>query len=139
MLAPELVWAWGDLMNALQIFPNAKTYTDWRRLLDQGDVEAVIIASTVPAMLDWEQWLGPAGTEFIRAPASSIAGIVWPGWSRTQMSRDVKDGYPEQTRGAVHGVPGLYFVGLKFQDSFGSTLILGAVRDAERVAKQIAA
>ena len=22
MLAPEVVWAWGDLMNALQIFPN---------------------------------------------------------------------------------------------------------------------
>jgi putative flavoprotein involved in K+ transport len=50
-----------------------------------------------------------------------------------------EDGYPEQTRGAVPGLPGLYFVGLKFQDSFGSTLILGAVRDAKRVAKQIAA
>ena len=48
------------------------------------------------------------------------------------------DGYPEQTGGAVPGLPGLYFVGLKFQDSFGSTLILGAVRDAKRVAKQIA-
>jgi AGCS family alanine or glycine:cation symporter len=22
VLAPEMVWAWGDLMNALQIFPN---------------------------------------------------------------------------------------------------------------------
>jgi AGCS family alanine or glycine:cation symporter len=22
VLAPEAVWAWGDLMNALQIFPN---------------------------------------------------------------------------------------------------------------------
>ena len=49
-----------------------------------------------------------------------------------------EDGFPEQTRGAVAGLPGLYFVGLKFQDSFSSMLILGAVRDAERVAKQIA-
>ncbi|MGH9719005.1 MAG: Gfo/Idh/MocA family protein [Bryobacteraceae bacterium] len=30
---------------ALQIFPKAKTYSDWRRLLDQKDVEAVIICT----------------------------------------------------------------------------------------------
>ena len=30
---------------ALQIFPNAKTYWDWRRCLDQKDVEAVIICT----------------------------------------------------------------------------------------------
>jgi putative flavoprotein involved in K+ transport len=74
-----------------------------------------------------------------------VANIVWCtgfhndySWIRFPLPLG-EDGYPEQTRGAVAGVPGLYFVGLKFQDSFGSTLILGAVRDAERVAKQIAA
>ena len=74
-----------------------------------------------------------------------VANVVWCtgfhndySWIRFPLPIG-EDGYPEQTRGAVHGVPGLYFVGLKFQDSFGSTLILGAVRDAERVAKQIAA
>ena len=30
---------------ALRIFPNAKTYYDWRRLLDQKDVEAVVICT----------------------------------------------------------------------------------------------
>src|SRR5689334_5245263 len=30
---------------ALEIFPKAKTYSDWRRLLDQKDVEAVIICT----------------------------------------------------------------------------------------------
>jgi predicted dehydrogenase len=30
---------------ALELFPNAKTYTDWRRVLDQKDVEAVIICT----------------------------------------------------------------------------------------------
>ena len=30
---------------ALKIFPNAKTYWDWRRVLDQKDVEAVIICT----------------------------------------------------------------------------------------------
>ena len=72
------------------------------------------------------------------------ANIVWCtgfrndyGWIRFPLPMG-EDGYPEQTRGAVPGLPGLYFAGLKFQDSFSSTLILGAVRDAERVAKQIA-
>jgi predicted dehydrogenase len=30
---------------ALAIFPKAKTYTDWRRLMDQKDVEAVVICT----------------------------------------------------------------------------------------------
>src|SRR5947208_16110187 len=30
---------------ALAIFPQAKTYSDWRRLLDQKDVEAIIICT----------------------------------------------------------------------------------------------
>jgi hypothetical protein len=34
-------------------------------------------------------------------------------------------------------VPGLYFVGLPFLHSFSSMLILGAVRDAERVVQHI--
>jgi predicted dehydrogenase len=33
------------LKEALRIFPKAKTYWDWRRLLDQKDVEAVIICT----------------------------------------------------------------------------------------------
>jgi cation diffusion facilitator CzcD-associated flavoprotein CzcO len=49
------------------------------------------------------------------------------------------DGFPRQERGAVEDCPGLYFAGLLFQDSFSSMLILGARRDGERVARQIAA
>ncbi|HET8550342.1 MAG TPA: Gfo/Idh/MocA family oxidoreductase [Bryobacteraceae bacterium] len=33
------------MKEALQIFPKAKTYWDWRRLLDQKDVEAVVICT----------------------------------------------------------------------------------------------
>jgi putative flavoprotein involved in K+ transport len=72
-----------------------------------------------------------------------VANVVWCtgfrndyGWIRFPLPLG-EDGYPEQTRGAVAGLPGLYFVGLKFQHSFGSTLILGSVRDAEQVVKQI--
>jgi putative flavoprotein involved in K+ transport len=50
-----------------------------------------------------------------------------------------EDGYPVQYRGAVASAPGLYFVGMLFLHSFASMLIAGAGRDAERVAKHIAA
>jgi putative flavoprotein involved in K+ transport len=49
-----------------------------------------------------------------------------------------EDGFPEQDRGAVPSAPGLYFVGLPFLHAFSSMLILGAGRDAERVARHIA-
>ena len=49
------------------------------------------------------------------------------------------DGYPVQYRGAVPSAPGLYFVGLLFLHSFTSMLIGGTGRDAERVARHIAA
>jgi putative flavoprotein involved in K+ transport len=49
------------------------------------------------------------------------------------------DGYPEQRRGVVPSLPGLYFVGLPFLHSFASMLILGAGRDGKRVADHIVA
>ena len=73
------------------------------------------------------------------------ASVIWCtgfrndlGWVRFPLPI-ADDGFPVQQRGAVEGCPGLYFVGLVFQDSFSSMLILGARRDAVRVARQIAA
>jgi putative flavoprotein involved in K+ transport len=48
-------------------------------------------------------------------------------------------GRPKHLRGIVADQPGLYFVGLKFQYSVSSDTISGASRDAEYVAKHIAA
>ena len=74
-----------------------------------------------------------------------VAQVVWCtgfrndyGWIRCALPED-EDGYPAQKRGAVAASPGLYFVGLPFLHSFSSMLILGAGRDGERVASQIAA
>ena len=50
-----------------------------------------------------------------------------------------QDGWPKEERGVVESAPGLYFTGLAFQYAFSSMLILGAGRDAEYVAKHIAA
>jgi putative flavoprotein involved in K+ transport len=74
-----------------------------------------------------------------------VANVVWCtgfrndySWIRFPLPED-EDGYPAQKRGAVTTSPGLYFVGLPFLHSFSSMLILGAGRDGERVAQQIAA
>ena len=74
-----------------------------------------------------------------------VANVVWCtgfrndyGWIRFPLPED-DDGVPAQTRGAVATSPGLYFTGLCFLHSFSSMLILGAGRDGERVASQIAA
>ncbi|HSC90504.1 MAG TPA: NAD(P)-binding domain-containing protein [Gaiellaceae bacterium] len=77
--------------------------------------------------------------------ALDVANVIWCTgfanayeWIRLPLPLD-DDGFPEQTRGAVRDLPGLYFVGMPFLDSFASMLILGAGRDGERVAAHIAA
>jgi putative flavoprotein involved in K+ transport len=48
-------------------------------------------------------------------------------------------GYPIHARGVVDSQPGLYFMGLPFQRTLSSVLIMGAGKDAEHIAKHIAA
>jgi putative flavoprotein involved in K+ transport len=73
-----------------------------------------------------------------------VANVIWCTGFRPDYSwidapiRLDDDGYPEQIRGVVESSPGLYFLGLPFLHSFGSMLILGAGRDAERVVRHIA-
>jgi putative flavoprotein involved in K+ transport len=73
-----------------------------------------------------------------------VANVVWCtgfrndySWIRFPLPID-EDGYPDQVRGAVRSLPGLYFAGLPFLHSFSSMLVLGAGRDGKRVAKHIA-
>jgi putative flavoprotein involved in K+ transport len=73
-----------------------------------------------------------------------VANVIWCtgfrqdyGW--LHLSIQIVDGWPKQTRGAVEDVPGLYFLGLLFQYSFTSMLVLGAGRDAKYVVDRIVA
>jgi len=50
-----------------------------------------------------------------------------------------EDGWPRQERGVAASAPGLYFTGLLFQYAFSSMLVGGVGRDAEYVARHIAA
>ena len=47
-------------------------------------------------------------------------------------------GFPYHKRGVVHQQPGLYFVGMPFQSTLSSSLLMGVGRDAEYVANHIA-
>lgn len=73
-----------------------------------------------------------------------VANVIWctgfrPDYSWIDLALEYEDGgYPRQYRGAVASLPGCYFVGMVFLHSFSSILIVGAGRDAKRVAKQIA-
>lgn len=49
------------------------------------------------------------------------------------------DGWPAEYRGVVDGAPGLFFCGLAFQYAFSSMVLPGIGRDAEYIARRIAA
>jgi putative flavoprotein involved in K+ transport len=48
-------------------------------------------------------------------------------------------GYPIHARGVVESQPGLYFMGLLFQRTLSSALIMGVDKDAAFIARAIAA
>lgn len=70
------------------------------------------------------------------------ANVVWCtgfkqrfGWIKVPVFGD--DGYPEEYRGVVESVPGLFFCGLSFQFAFSSMVLPGVGRDAGFVAGKI--
>jgi putative flavoprotein involved in K+ transport len=71
-----------------------------------------------------------------------VANVVWCtgfGKDTDWIRLPIGDGdWPEQTRGVVPDVPGLYFVGLPFLQGFYSMLTGGVARDADHVAGHIA-
>jgi putative flavoprotein involved in K+ transport len=73
-----------------------------------------------------------------------VTNVVWctgfhPGFSWIDLPVFGPTGAPIHDRGVVTKEPGLYFVGLHFLFAMSSTMIHGAARDAEYVAKAIVA
>jgi putative flavoprotein involved in K+ transport len=73
-----------------------------------------------------------------------VANVVWATGFRQDFSWiDLpafgEDDWPDEYRGVVESVPGLYFCGLSFQYAFSSMLLPGVGRDADHVAERIAA
>jgi putative flavoprotein involved in K+ transport len=73
-----------------------------------------------------------------------VANVIWctgfhPGFDWIDLPVKGPRGEPRHESGIVPGEPGLYFVGLHFLHAMSSTMIHGVSRDAERVARTIAA
>jgi putative flavoprotein involved in K+ transport len=72
-----------------------------------------------------------------------VANVVWStGFHHDFSWIDLPgfgDGEPPHRRGVVDGQPGLYLVGLHFLYAMSSAMIQGAGRDAEHIARHIAA
>jgi putative flavoprotein involved in K+ transport len=72
-----------------------------------------------------------------------VANVIWctgyhPGFSWIELPVFGEHG-PEHERGVVAKEPGLYFTGLDFLYAFSSIMVQGAGRDADHIAKAIAA
>ncbi len=75
--------------------------------------------------------------------ALDVANVLWctgfrPAYDWISPSITGPDGWPEQHRGVVSAVPGLYVLGVPFLYSFSSMLVAGAGRDARYIAERIA-
>jgi putative flavoprotein involved in K+ transport len=71
-----------------------------------------------------------------------VANVIWCtgfrqrfGWIDLPVIDE--EGWPLERRGVVQSAPGLYFMGLAFQYSFGSTLFVGVKHDAAYVARHL--
>lgn len=73
-----------------------------------------------------------------------VAAVVWctgfrPDFSWIELPILGLDGYPVHHRGIAHGMPGLAFVGMRYQHRMGSALLGGVGEDAAFVADAIGA
>lgn len=73
-----------------------------------------------------------------------VANVIWctgfhPGFSWIDLPVLDERGEPRHRAGVVDGAPGLYFVGLHFLYAMSSAMIHGVGRDAERIARTVAA
>ena len=73
-----------------------------------------------------------------------VTNVIWctgfrEEWRWIDLPVFGEDGRPRQYRGIVTDAPGLYFVGMRFQYAASSDTLPGVGRDAEHIAKHIAA
>ena len=73
-----------------------------------------------------------------------VASVIWctgfrPDYAWIELPVFDSYGYPIHSRGVVESQPGLYFMGLLFQRTLSSALIMGVGKDAEYIAARIEA
>jgi putative flavoprotein involved in K+ transport len=128
----------GDLQHNLdqadQVAQNIKDSID-RHIAVQG-ISAPVEARYVPP------WQPPADAPYsLDLAAAGIGSVIWSTGFRTdyrwvELPAFDGRGYPRHERG-VSPLPGLYFLGLPWQYTWGSGRFSGVARDAEHLAGEI--
>jgi putative flavoprotein involved in K+ transport len=117
-----------------------------------------LVRGSAPVERVRKSWLVSAGVEMVPRTtgvrngtplledgrALDVANVIWCTGYRSDLAWIdlpiiAADGEPQQRRGIVASVPGLYFVGRFFQYRFISSLLGGVAFDAAYVARQILA
>jgi putative flavoprotein involved in K+ transport len=128
---------------------------DLRRNLDNADAVSESIKDSIDAYIDGRGINVPTEDRYVPAwepddehpstvdiAAAGITSVVWcTGFGRDNRWIDLPvfdgRGYPAHNRG-VTGFPGLYFLGLPWQWTWGSGRFCGVATDAEHLAGKIA-
>ncbi|GAA0986105.1 MSMEG_0569 family flavin-dependent oxidoreductase [Acrocarpospora macrocephala] len=125
---------------------------DLRRNLDHADAVSEGIKDSIDTYIDLHGIDAPTESRYIRVweppdepgelDATSLGAIVWAtgfrrdyGWIRVPVFDGT--GYPAHDRGVTR-CPGLYFLGLPWQHTWGSGRFVGVGRDAEHLARHVA-
>ncbi|WP_214102974.1 MSMEG_0569 family flavin-dependent oxidoreductase [Acrocarpospora catenulata] len=126
---------------------------DLRRNLDHADAVAESVKDSIDAYIDREGLDAPVEKRYVPVweppdgesslDAGRLAAVVWcTGYRRDHrwIRIPVFDGtgYPVHERGVTRW-PGLYFLGLPWQHTWGSGRFVGVGADAEHLARHIAA
>lgn len=133
----------------LEFVPNLRANLDAADAVSEGikdSVDAFIAAQGIEAPTQaryvpvWEPTEEPTSLDLA---AAGISGVVWStGFGRDHrwIELPIFDGrgYPTHDRG-VTSCPGLYFLGLPWQHTWGSGRFSGVAADAEHLAREIVA
>ena len=117
-----------------------------------------LVRGSAPVERVRKSWLVSAGVEMVSRTAGvrngtpvledgrvlDVANVIWCTGYRSDLAWIdlpiiAADGEPQQRRGVVASIPGLYFVGRFFQYRFISSLLGGVTFDAAYIARQIVA
>lgn len=110
-----------------------KSYNNIRALVDQYIEQAGIDAPAEPAYQP--PWMPPAEIEEIDFVAEGITSVIWaigftPDYGWIDLPLFNGRGHPVQRRGITE-VPGAYFLGLSWQNTWGSGRLADVGKDAE--------
>jgi putative flavoprotein involved in K+ transport len=127
---------------------------DLEQNLDRADASSERIKRTIDDFIARENisapeeaaytpvWRPERGVSQLAHRAAGLGSVIWCGgfaldYGFIELPAFDAAGYPEHRRGVVQSVPGLYFLGLPWQYTWGSGRFCGVGRDAMHLAEQV--